>query len=49
MIKIGMWLVRKGLKMLYKRVDRNNDSKLSMKEIKRFAKEVRSYLKELTG
>ena len=47
--KIGMWLVMKGLRMLYKRVDRNNDSKLSMQEIKQFAKDVRKYLKALTG
>lgn len=45
--KIGMWLVYRGLKMLYRRVDKNNDGALQKKEIKAFVKDVRKYLNKL--
>lgn len=45
--KIGMFLVKRGLKILWNRIDKNNDGKLEKKEIKAFVKDVKNYLKNI--
>jgi len=45
--KIGMFLVMRGLKILWNRIDKNNDGKLEKKEIKAFVKDVKNYLKNV--
>ena len=45
--KIGMFLVMRGLKILWNRIDKNNDGKLEKKEIKAFVKDVKNYLKNI--
>lgn len=42
-----MFLVMRGLKILWNRIDKNNDGKLEKKEIKAFVKDVKNYLKNV--
>jgi len=45
--KIGMFLVMRGLQILWNKIDRNKDGKLETQEIKKFVKDVKNYLKNI--